>query len=55
MPINHMKKFLKSVPTEALFQELFSHNFEQLFPSIETFLKKKTWLKSLQMVRTLTG
>ena len=54
MPVNHMKEFLKSVPTEALFPELFSHNFEQLFPIVETFFQEN-WLKSLHMVRTLPG
>ena len=32
-----------------------SLNFEELFPSFETFFQKKFWLKSLQMVKTLTG
>ena len=52
MPVNHANEFLKSVHTEALFQELFSRNFEQLFPSCETFFQKMFWFKSLQMVKT---
>ena len=30
-------------------------NFEQLFPNGETFFQKNFWLKSLQMVSSLTG
>ena len=30
-------------------------NFEQLFQDGETFFQKNFWLKSLQMVKTLTG
>ena len=40
MPVNHAKKFLKSVHTKALFPEPFSQKFEQLFPISETFFKK---------------
>ena len=29
-------------------------NFEELFPSFETFFQKIFWLKSLQMVKTWT-
>ena len=40
MPVNHTNEFLKSVHTQALFSDLFSWNFEQLFPSCETFFQK---------------
>ena len=55
MPVNHTKKFLKSVHTKAFFPELFSQNFEQLFQNSETFFQKNFWLKSLHSVTTLTG
>ena len=55
MPIYHAKEFLKSIHTEALFFLLFFQKFEQLFPNGETFFQKKFWLKSLQMVSSLTG
>ena len=51
-------------PCEGIFEiysywglifELFSQNFEQLFPSFGVFFQKKFWLKSLQMVSFLTG
>ena len=34
---------------------LFFQKFEQLFPNGETFFQKIFWLKSLQMVSSLTG
>ena len=40
MPIDHTKKFLKSVHTKTLFLEPFSQIFEQLFVNGEAFLKK---------------
>ena len=55
MPVNHVQEFLKSVHTKAFFPELFSQNFEQLFQNSETFFQKNFWLKSLQMVSSLTG
>ena len=32
-----------------------SPNFEELFPSFETFFQNFFWLKSLQMLRTISG
>ena len=55
MPIKHTKNFLKSIYTKAIFPELFSQNFEQLFQIGETFFPKIFWLKLLEMVRILTG
>ena len=37
MPVNHAQEFLKSIHTEALFYELFSQTFEQLFTSFGKF------------------
>ena len=55
MPIYHAKEFFKSIRTEALFLDCFFQKFEQLFPNRETFFQKNVWLKSLQMVGSLTG
>ena len=55
MPVNHEKKFLKSLHTKALFPEPFSQKFEQLFPISETFFKKYFSEKSFQMVSTISG
>ena len=40
MPVNHAKEFFKSIDIEALFYELFSQTFEQLFASYGEFFKK---------------
>ena len=56
--------FYACPPCEEIFEiysywglifELFSQNFEQLFPSFGVFFQKKFWLKSLQMVRFMCG
>ena len=56
--------FYACSPCEGIFEiysyrglifELFSQNFEPLFPNVDRFLKKKFWLKSLQRASTLTG
>ena len=56
--------FYACPPCEEIFEiysywglifELFSQNFEQLFPNFDGFFQKYFWFKSLQMVSTLTG
>ena len=56
--------FYACPPCEEIFEiysywglifELFSQNFEQLFPNFDRLFQKNFWLKSLKMVSTLTG
>ena len=58
------KLFHAHLPCEGIFEIhpywglifwLFFQKFEQLFPNGETFFQKNFWLKSLQMVSSLTG
>ena len=55
MPIYHAKEILKSIHTETLFFDCFFKSLSSYFWTEKHFLKKTFWLKSLQIVSSLTG